>query len=772
MQFLWGGAEPRPDPGRFAPRSSRWWQQYSQQLRVSPQALGELYRTSCEVISLLPNPASWNSTAKPFRGLVVGAVQSGKTSSMIGVSAVALDQGYKVIVVLAGGKDDLRQQTARRFNVHLIRQRDEIPESGGASTLSPSVQERPIGGMALPFSADIHQWAPGFLRIRTALSKQEPCIFVIKKNTASLSAMRTYLGRAYDEFGFDALPTLVLDDECDDASVDRVRAPIPEAIANLWRHSVNPQVAYVGYTATAAANLLQDQANELYPEDFVYLLRYPNADDSSLTFREPNPEKWYSGSDCFYEAFGQNPSPSANFLINASVDLHQADGPVDANVSMREAVQAYLVAGAYRLALQNGANFSDVDSLPKSHSMLIQTSALQDEHERIVNGLTALFGGARQSDGTSTIDKNKVEIAIAQNEETWRRWYLEFSESRERLYMERPPPRPQRHVVWESVRELIPSVAFYTRIKAINSDPELGQGLDYSPRLMKDGSVLPPRDIFVIAVGGSKLSRGITVEGLCISYFTRWVPNPTDDTILQISRWFGYRGEELAFCRLFVTAEMYEGLCEIHENDRDLRAQLAHLMRQEKTPREAGLVLKCNPRARPTAKLGVGQLFDLQFSSYQTVFPHVEIGALSSQNEMAALRFIGKVRSRNREVVTTVQGAIRGELSRGWQAVEIADILDSLSFSTHNPALGGNPTAPFHKKPDSARSTSSTLNYRSDPYQVAAYLREWADLARQGRADLPPEFNIGIARGQSDKDVQPFDYPLIDRVITKEGKLV
>jgi Z1 domain-containing protein len=772
MQFLWGGSEPRPSPTHFAQRSSKWWQQYSRQLQISPQAMAELYHTSCDIVSLLPDPTNWSTAARPFRGLVVGAVQSGKTSSMIGVSAIALDQGYKIIVVLAGGKDDLRQQTARRFNVHLVRQRDEIPDSNGAFTLSPTAQERPIGGIALPFSADIHQWAPGFLRIRNSLRKQEPCIFVIKKNIASLSAMRTYLGRAYGEFGADALPTLVLDDECDDASVDSADTPIPEAIANLWRHAQVPRVVYLGYTATAAANFLQNPANELYPEQFVYLLRYPDADESALTFRETNTDKWYSGSYCFYEAFGQNAGPTENFLINTSVSAGESDGPVRANSSLRQAVRAYLVSCAYRLALQPGANFSDVSSFPKPHSMLIQTSPLQDEHERIVNGLAAIFGGQQQGDGTFTIGSDLITGDIESDEKEWQRWYREFTETRERMYMERPSLKPQGHVMWETVRDLIPVVASHVRIKAINSDPKLGQELDYSPRLMGDGSMLPPQDIYVIAVGGSKLSRGITVEGLCISYFTRWVPNPTDDTILQISRWFGYRGEELAFCRLFTTLEIYEALCEIHENDRDLRSQLANLMKEHKTPRQAGLILKCNPRARPTAKLGVGQLYDLRFSSYQAVFPNLEVGVLSEENEAAALRFIEKVRVRAHEFVTTMHGAIRGELSRRWQATEVADVLDSLSFSYHNPSLGGNPTAQFHRKPDATRSVSSTLKYQSDPYQVAAYLREWAYLAQKNDAGPPPEFDVGIARGQLGQDSRPFDYPLVDRVITKEGKLV
>src|SRR4029079_13705484 len=125
--------------------------------------------------------------------------------------------------------------------------------------------------------------------------------------------------------------------------------------------------------------------------------------------------------------------------------------------------------------------------------------------------------------------------------------------------------------------------------KIINNDTVVCQDLDFAPRLMEDGSMGLPPDVYVIAIGGSKLSRGITVEGLGITYFTRWTPSPTDDTVLQISRWFGYRGPYLAFCRLFTTLDIYESLQEIHENDHDLRIQLFKLMAEKKTPRQAGV---------------------------------------------------------------------------------------------------------------------------------------------------------------------------------------
>ena len=771
MSFLWGGPSERPRPDQFYPRSNRWWQQYAQDLSLSAGGIAEIYRSSCQIASLLPDPSNWGLAPRPLRGLVVGAVQSGKTSSMIGVSSIALDQGFRIIVVLAGGKDDLRRQTARRFNTQLIRQRDQIPNVRNAFTLPSQQPEKPLGGMALPYSIDIHEWAPAYIRMRETLKRGEPCVFVIKKLQASLAEMRRHLTRAYDEFGVESLPTLVLDDECDDASVDRAGMPIPEAIGNLWRLSMMPPVAYVGYTATAAANLLQQPDNELYPEHFVYLLRYPGQEESSLTYREINPDKWYSGTESFYEAFGALADPADNFLVTTSVTPQDLLPPVERNESLKDAVRSYLVAGAFRLALQPSASFSNPEALPNPHSMLIQTSASMNEHERWLKALIAIWGG--EFNGVKGQFKADAVIAdLMDDEAPWKHWYSEFRNSRERLYLERPSPELQGYASWARVKSYIETVVRHVNIKAVNSDPILGQSLDYAQKMMADGSLSPPDDIYVVAIGGSKLSRGITLEGLCISYFTRWTPNPTEDTVLQISRWLGYRGSYLAFCRIFTTPQIYEGLQEIHENDRDLRLQLSRLMGDKKSPREAGLVLMCNPRSLPTAKLGAGRVFDARFSPYQNVFRDVESGEQAINNQKCALQFVEEVRCRMCETICNNSGTQRGLLSRNWTAIDVANLLDALQYSKHNPGLEGNPGRNFHRPPDPAREKPASFRFASDPYQVAAYLREWQALYEEGQYSAAlPRFNVGVSYGETRRDCEPFDFPLLNREITTSNKL-
>src|SRR5262249_18690443 len=148
-----------------------------------------------------------------------------------------------------------------------------------------------------------------------------------------------------------------------------VDATIPAAIANLWRRpgGQTPRAVYLGYTATSAANLLQHPANELYPEHSVYLLRYAGEDDSALQFAEPSPDSWYSGGDCFYRAFGDEPGEDANFLVSPSVTGAHLSASVEENASLADALKAYFVGGAFRLVLDPQRTFASPASWPRPH---------------------------------------------------------------------------------------------------------------------------------------------------------------------------------------------------------------------------------------------------------------------------------------------------------------------------------------------------------------------------------------------------------------------
>lgn len=771
--FLWGGGPAAPDVEAFYPRRDAWWRQYSDQLAgsMSTEARAELRRAARMIVGLLPDPLAWGARARPARGLVVGAIQSGKTASMMGVAATALDHGFRVVVILAGGKDDLRRQTARRFNTQLLLQSDRIPESGGLRTAP--IKPRPLGGFGLPFAQDAHQYGLLYPEAQKALDRGEPLILTIKKNVVSLQEVRSVLGPTLKRLGTDAVPTLVLDDECDDASVDASGAAVPLAIEELWEgHASAPPFAYVGYTATAAANLLQHPENALFPTDFVVLLRTPDEEASPLTFAEPEPDRWYTGGACFMSAFGDVYHDAANFLIRPCIKpSHLVAAPAQ-NASLRDAVRAYLVSAAYRVVL-SGTQLDEDGSIPASelfpHSMLVQTSAARSEHRRWAEGLREMLGGEPLADQSLPLSAEKIEADLVNDEAAWRGWYESFARSRERVYAERPHSSVERHTTWPQVRDALTAVGRATRIRVVNSDEDAGASLDFSPRIGPGGERLPPRDSFAIVVGGAKLSRGLTLEGLCISYFSRWSAIPTEDTVLQLCRWYGYRGRHLEFCRLFTTAEIVEELRGMQENDTALRYQLADLMASGTSPRDAAIVIASNARALPTGKLGTGVVRDVAFSPYASVFRHLEIGPLAEQNEAVALSFVRALRERGAEDALSDAGKLRGIVSRGWAATEVADWLDSLAYSDHNPDQTANPARDYYRRRDDQRAAVEGRRFDDDPYQIAAYLREWA--ARGSEAGSPPTFNLAVAYGEKSDHTAPFDFPLLNRDVSASGEL-
>ena len=649
--FLWDRAHELPDDAEFEPTFGKWWDQYYslsvKSGRLSDSALRELTRSSRDISGLIPRPAD-HLLPSPFKGVVVGAVQSGKTQSMMGVAATALDKGYKLILVLAGLKDDLRSQTARRFNTDLLVQSDRIPGVANGTTLGKAAGSYgQVKAYAPPYHTDCHDYSPLATELVRALRLGKPCLVVIKKHPASLNDLSLVLADVYNAFGSANLPTLILDDECDEATVPagRDEKPIPDAIINLWgRVNPRPRVAYIGYTATAAANLLQQPDWDLYPH-WTYLLRYPGKINSALEFSEPMSDKWYTGGDCFFSDFGEEPDEEDNFLVCTGVSPADLVQHVTQNESLKEAVRAYFVAGAMRLALDPSKSFHDLRCLPEPHSMMIHTSSAQEDHSIWANGIREAFGGVEREDITS-FNVDYLNALFHKDERQWEVWYERLSQSRERIYETRPHQGSYQFVSWVQVKERLPEVFANTRLKVVNSDVSSGS-LDYRPPLGLDGNPVKYPDVYLIAVGGSRLSRGITVEGLCISYFARWANTRNDDTVLQMSRWFGYRGGYLEFCRLFTTTSAFAGLREASDNDLYLRAQLAHLMQSKQSPQDATLVFKASPNSRPTAKIGVGKVHDYTFSPYTRVLSNLDCGSQSMANQNLAEELVKLVKCRN-----------------------------------------------------------------------------------------------------------------------------
>jgi hypothetical protein len=740
---------------------------------LSDAALKELTIACRAIAGALPNPRAWNRPS-PWKGLIVGAVQSGKTQNMMGVTAVALDAGYRIIVVLAGMKDDLREQTARRFNTQLLLQNDFVPGTRRATTLGGQPGHRgKMHAYAAPYNLDCHENSVLLAKLSGSLREGLPAVIVVKKLPTSLNDLRGALAAAYEEFGPETLPTLVLDDECDEASVpgggtSEERA-IPEGITNLWQgFGVHPWVCYLGYTATAAANLLQDPEWPLYPH-FVWLLRYSGPENSELKYEEPTCDRWYSGGDCFYEEFADIAEETANFLVSPRIDPRHLDSHADENPSLLDAFRAYFVGGAYRLALAPERSFATPACLPEPHSMMIHTSAAQEDHSRWLDGVLRLFGSRTLADGGIGLSPERLSNRARSEESLWKAWHDRFTAARDRIYDTRPHLKPYSLPSWQEVQRLLSPVFEYVRIKVVNSNAARGDSLCFEPSVDSEGHVVPPPDIYVIAIGGSRLSRGITVKGLGVSYFARWATQRHEDTIQQMSRWFGYRGPYLEFCRLFTTPDAYDGLREMNSNDTSLRVRLSQLMKEGRDPAYAAVVFRASPYVRPTAKLGAGKIHNLTFSPFSKVLASVRYGSLDAANEKAAERLVAELRKRGATPVFTDSHVQRGILSRNWSAEEVADILDRLQFENHNPADEANLLGGEFRSPDPSRPVVTGIDAESDPYHIAAYLRRWSrEPCDGGRAPL---FNVGVSFGEMTEACEPFDFPLLNRQISADDRV-
>ena len=453
--------------------------------------------------------------------------------------------------------------------------------------------------------------------------------------------------------------------------------------------------------------------------------------------------------------------------MSATIESDEVNWDPERSPSLEEAVIAFFVAGAFRLALSPQRTFEDTDALPRPHSMIVQTSAQQDEHHRFAQAIQAIFGGSRHEDGHVVFPVESGIRLCAESADQLKAWYQRFEASRRRVHDTQPHRDPFRPVAWEEVLAMVPEAISNTKLKVVNSKHESGS-LDYQQPVGKDGSKGMPEDIYVIAVGGAILSRGLTIEGLCISYYTRTVDKPLEDATLQMSRWFGYRGTHLEFCRVFTTQDSYVRLGSFHENDLQHRNRLAILMDEGAQVDEARITLRAAPSALLTAKIGVGQIHDIAFSPYSKVFDRVEIEDMAEQNQEFALRLVDAIRSRGATEVKVGHGVPRGLLSKGWSPDEITTILEGWSFTRHNPDCDDYPYAEFHRTADSSRDTSRSFGTRSDPYLVAAYLRWWAASTSKTSA---PRFNVGITFGPLDENTEPFDFPLLNRAITVDGAI-
>lgn len=597
------------EPWLTVERKSNWryWQRYRewQERTLSWKAVEAQDATTDSILGLLEDPlrkGTWDR-----RGLVVGHVQSGKTGNYTGLICKAADAGYKIIIVLAGMHKNLRSQTQMRLDEGFLGY-ETNPVPGDIRIIG--VGEIDADPLIRPNYAT-NQADNGDFNARIAKNlgispEQRPWLFVVKKNKSVLNGLYQWLlnhvsNTQDSETGRNVithLPLLIIDDEADHASVDTGEQLFgedgnpdsehqPTAINLLIRKILHTfsRSAYVGYTATPFANIFIHERGEtpeagpdLFPSAFIINLAAPSSYiGPSKIFGLGNGE--ISNGLPLVRAVDDydNENTQRGWMPIGHRNGHRPVhyGEYGIPPSLVEAINAFILACAARKSRNQGTQHS---------SMLVHvtrfTSVQKEVHHQVENYILHVRQRLLRGIGD--------DVILGQLSELWLRDFLPTSS--EIAKFQPDFCRSGDCESWNEIKTVLCDVIAEIQVKMINGTAK--DVLDY-----KDS----PAGLKVIAIGGDKLARGLTLEGLCISYFLR--ASRMYDTLMQMGRWFGYRPGYLDLCRLYTTEELIEWFGHIADASEELREEFDLMVASGGTPRDYGLKVKSHPVLMVTSRM-------------------------------------------------------------------------------------------------------------------------------------------------------------------------
>lgn len=456
-------------------------------------------------------------------GLVVGYVQSGKTLSFTSVMALAHDNGVRLVILFSGTKQNLHKQTHSRLKRDLRAARTggspwllfENPQAG-----SPAAAEIRTALMAAPMKgASSNPLLAGVnMRERTVV------VTVMKNSTRLASARKLLLELDKSGVDMDSLSVLIVDDEADQAGLN-TRAgdeedPSATYLAIRSLRDVLPRHSYLQYTATPQAPLLLDLVNTLSP-DFVAVLE---------------PGDGYTGGKYFFEEH-RDVFVKRIAATEAQQSLEEDDGPPD---SLQHAFASFLVS----------AMLMGTRGITQA-SMLLHPSHTKDQHDKFarwVRGLKDTWNEVLQLPSTDVLKQDLLEDYLVPACDDLALGNALLS---------------NRDNVAEAARAILEQL----QVRTINSSELSDADVDWDS--------FP----FWVLVGGNKLDRGYTVEGLVTTYMPRGQGGGQADTIQQRARFFGYKGAYADLCRAWLvqgTADIYERYV---EHEEALRNELVDVAR-------------------------------------------------------------------------------------------------------------------------------------------------------------------------------------------------
>lgn len=562
-----------------------------------------------KILSRLGNPEKhvpWDR-----RGMVVGHVQSGKTANYTGLICKAADAGYRLIIVIAGIHNNLRNQTQARIDEGFIGRdtgKSQETKKGGAKHII-GVGHFDPNNTPVSLTNTLRDFNKATASTNTSEidSYKVPVVLVIKKNHRTLANLLDWLkdNSARGDQEMIDQPMLLIDDEADNASINtKYGKKLVTTINGQIRDLLNMfhRSCYVGYTATPFANIFidPDQDDEMYNEDL-----FPR----DFIIGLDAPTNYFGPTKIFVDGLPEEGDPTWLRYITDNEGIlpikHKIDHELDAlPSSLTRALRTFLLARTIRnMRGQKAAHCS----------MLVNASRFTAVQGRLRNRLhetlERIQNSARINASRGAAALNDPEIAALHGV-----WQAEY---------------PDIEFDWPSIQsELLDAIAS-AKIVEVNSR---ANDLDYS----NSGE----RGQTVVAVGGFSLSRGLTLEGLTVTWFLR--NTMMYDTLMQMGRWFGYRNGYEDLCRIWMPAEAIDWYAFIANAAEELHEELRTMEKAKATPRMFGLAVRSHPASLLVTarnKLGSGQKVTMRIGLsnkfVETAKVSIKTGDLAANLELA-----------------------------------------------------------------------------------------------------------------------------------------
>lgn len=571
-----------------------------------------------DIMNCLGNPLDKLDRPRLRRGLIIGDVQSGKTATYIGLICKAADAGYKVVILLAGITENLRKQTQERIDEGII---GMTIKKGRPTRVGVGLTHNP---MATSVTSTLNDFVGTCNKIAMSLSNNSLVIFVVKKNVSVLERLYNWLREQnLDPIkGYVDVPMLLIDDEADNASVNTHKDETdPTRTNKLIRKICNlfMNATYVGFTATPFANVFIDpnsvdamQQADLFPEHFIYSLESPsNYVGADKIFYQEGPfhknlryitditEPDYTSEE--YRELNTNDPATLN--SGTFYYKHKKEWNGILPNSLREAMICFCIANAIRDARGQGK---------EPRSMLVNMSRFIHVQKVIKEQISKWF------------EDFYNDIRINFNEDASKNQDLP-------LYCE-------LQSLWKKHFYTVEDVTF----DRISNKSSLLKSIEKIEIRMVNGSKQSTSlnykenpSLRVIAIGGLALSRGLTLEGLMVSYFYR--NTSTFDVLMQMGRWFGYRHGYEDLFQIWTSRTSAMWYAEVAKASSELKSDITEMFKQQLTPKDFGIKVRDNcDELQITAsnKMRSAVSKDFMYSFYGNIYDTPYISANIEHNKI------------------------------------------------------------------------------------------------------------------------------------------